>query len=108
MPRGPEGKIQDKATAHARSRGCFACKFESVTHSGVPDYLFSHLKCGVFLIEFKAPGKKPSPHQVLRMQEMVAAGVTIFWTDSSRIAMEIIDDMIDHGMPVRHANVELK
>ena len=99
MAHGPERKIQDKAVKHARSVGCFAVKFESNTAVGVPDFLFSHANCGVFFIEFKAPGQKPKPHQVSRMAEMGAAGCRCFWTDSSRKAIEIIDKMVAGETP---------
>lgn len=105
MARGPEGKVQDKANAHAKRRGAFCFKVESPTMNSLPDYAYSHRNCGAFFIEYKAPGQKPTQLQNQRHQEMAAAGLTVYWTDSSRIAMEIIDDMIDHGMPVRHAPV---
>lgn len=105
MARGPEGKVQDKANHHAKQRGLFYFKVESPTMTSLPDYAYSHANCGLFFIEYKAPGKKPTAAQTLKHKEMAAKGCLVFWTDSSRIAMEIIDDMVDHGMPVRHAPV---
>lgn len=106
MPRGPESKIQSAATKYARSLGCVTYKFESPGHAGVPDYMLSHINCGPFFMEFKAPGGKQRPLQDIRQSEMADAGCTVFpCVDSLRIAKEIIDDMVNRAPNPRHKAV---
>lgn len=82
-----------------------AIKLESSTYSGLPDFMFSHVNCGPFLIEFKAPGKAPRPLQIERQSQMAQAGFTVFsCVSSTRVAQEIIDDMIARRV-LRHKPV---
>ena len=105
MPRGPEAKIQDAVVAHARSVGCKAYKFESPGNSGVPDFMFTHINCGPFFVEFKAPGAKERPLQVIRQAEMADAGCVVYASvDNVRVGKEIIDDMVNRAKP-RHKPV---
>lgn len=100
MPRGPEAKIQDTVVKYARKKQVMAIKLESSNTNGLPDYLFSHIDCGPFLMEFKAPGRAPRPLQVVRQQEMADHGFTVFpCVDSVRMGMEIIDAMIARRVP---------
>lgn len=94
MPRGPEAKIQDAVVAHARATGYIAYKFESPNKPGVPDFLFSHPACGPFWVEFKAPGGKPRPLQVVRQAEMAKAGCLVFNVASARAGTELLDEMV--------------
>lgn len=105
MARGPEAKIQDDVVRYSRSVGCVAYKFESPGKSGVPDFLFSHINCGPFLMEFKAPGQSPRPLQLIRQAEMADGGFTVFsCVDNRLMGYEIIDDMIARA-PLRHRPV---
>lgn len=105
MPRGPEAKIQDASVKYARKMGCMAIKLESSTYSGLPDFMFSHINCGPFLMEFKAPGKLPRPLQIERQRQMADAGFTVFsCVSSTRVAQEIIEDMVNRAV-LRHKPV---
>lgn len=100
MPRGPEAKIQDAVVKYARKCGLMAIKLESSSLNGLPDFMFSHINCGPFFMEFKAPGSKPRPLQLERHQQMADCGFTVFsCVDSARIGMEIIDAMIERRVP---------
>lgn len=105
MPRGPEAKIQDASVKNARKMGCMAIKLDSTTYSGLPDYLFSHINCGPFLMEFKAPGSVPRPLQIERQKQMADAGFVVFsCVSSTRVAAEIVEDMVNRRKP-RHKPV---
>ena len=46
------------------------------------DYIGAH--CGhAFAIEAKAPGKLPTPRQMVTMQDMLKAGITVFIVDGT-------------------------
>lgn len=96
MPRGPEAKIQDAAVVHARKKpGGYAAKMES--GGGFPDYFFSFPASGPFLVEFKAPGKKPRPDQKLHHARLRKAGVRVYTISGTTTALQLIDDMADDG-----------
>lgn len=73
----------------------FAAKMES--GGGFPDYFFSFPASGPFLVEFKAPGKKPRPDQALRHAELRRAGVKVYVVSGTASAIGLIDDMADDG-----------
>ncbi len=57
-----ESYIEKKVCEYAKSLDWFCKKWKSPSHRGVPDRIC--FKNGrVILIEFKAPGKKPTPFQ---------------------------------------------
>lgn len=39
-------------------------------------------RCRLMLVEFKVPGKKPTPAQALMLERMQKAGVDAFWVDN--------------------------
>ena len=106
MPRGPEAKIQDAVVKKARTLKFFACKFESDSMAGMPDYFLSHEECGPFLMEFKSPTGKVSAIQAVRHQELAKAGVEVYVVNSARIGFEILEDKM-WGAPMRHQPVKV-
>lgn len=104
MPRGPEAKIQDAVVKQARAWRFVAFKLESNSMSGVPDYFFSHVESGPFLIEFKSPTGSPSKIQAARHVELAKAGVRVFVVKSIRVGKEILEDMM-WGADLRHKPV---
>lgn len=57
-----ESKIEAIVTKHAKANGWLAYKWTSPANRGVPDRLY--FKAGqLVIIEFKAPGKKPTALQ---------------------------------------------
>ena len=96
MPRGPEAKIQDAAVLHARKKpNGIAQKMEA--GGGFPDYFYSFPASGPFLVEFKAPGKKPRPDQAKKHAELIRAGVKVYVVSGTATALRLIDDMADRG-----------
>lgn len=76
-----ERGIQKAAVDYARKLGWLAYKWSSPASGGVPDYLF--IKDGLIMfVEFKAPGKKPTPRQKLVFDKIRAAGCIVHVVDS--------------------------
>jgi hypothetical protein len=90
-----EGKIERKARDHLKKLGGRMNKFVCPGRKGVPDRACSHWRCGPWLMEFKAPGKKPTPLQLKVQKEMAEEGWTVFaCVDNFRMALTIIDEML--------------
>ena len=85
-----EADVQKQCVDWARARGYWARKFSSIAQRSVPDYLFSRLNPGSFLVEsvrikfaceFKAPGKTSTDAQVEEQEAMRLAGWFVFECD---------------------------
>lgn len=90
---GPEAAIEKKVCAYARERGMMVYKFTSPARRSVPDRMFIS-KGTVFFIEFKSPGKKPTPLQEHEMGIIRAHGAKVFVCSSVPVGKEIIDSML--------------
>jgi len=77
-----------------KEKGCTSYKFTSPGHRGVPDRLVVGPKGLHFFIEFKAPGKEPTPMQQREMDRLKDLGQHVFWTDSLEKAIWALDYMI--------------
>lgn len=83
MPqRQPEGKIKDACKEIADAEGLIFWQVEGKSRNGFPDTLAGKATAGGILIEFKVPGKEPSPQQWVRIYELREAGIEAWWTDS--------------------------
>jgi hypothetical protein len=77
LERDIEGKVVDIA----KKNGWLSFKFVSPAQRGVPDRIF--MKSGrILFIEFKAPGKQPTPLQDHIIRKMVDAGCEVHVCDS--------------------------
>lgn len=76
-----ESTIEQAAVRKAKDLGILTRKFVSPGHVGVPDRLFMHNGV-VFFVEFKAPGKKPTPMQFRELQLIKGQGCLATWVDS--------------------------
>lgn len=65
-----EKDVQKQCVDWARAQGFWVRKFSSMTQRSVPDYLFSRVGWPMFAIEFKAPGKVPTPAQIDEIEMM--------------------------------------
>jgi len=72
-----EGAVRD----YAVSLGVYTRKFASPAHRGVPDRLFVCNGTTLYL-EFKQPGKKPTPLQYKELETLAKHGACAAWTDS--------------------------
>ena len=80
-----EKALQKSVVAYARALGCVAIKLTTIGRfgtSGWPDYLFIGPCARILFHEYKARGKRPTPLQENRHQELRALGCIV----------EVIDD----------------
>lgn len=76
-----EREIETTVCNFAKSKGWLVFKFSSPNHKGVPDRIF--IKAGRFLmIEFKAPGKKPTALQVKTINGIREQEVEVYVIDN--------------------------
>lgn len=59
-----EKTIEKTVCDYAKEKGCLVYKFSSPGHAAVPDRMFILPGGRMFMIEFKAPGKKPTAPQL--------------------------------------------
>jgi hypothetical protein len=85
-----ERDIESKVGDYAKKHGVWHRKFKTPQRRGAPDRVFA--KFGrVFWIEFKAPGKLPSPLQKSEIAKMRAVGLTVHVVDNVENGKDIID-----------------
>lgn len=96
----PEGKLKKNVKAVLDALGAY---YYMPVPTGYGTTTLDFLCCinGVFVaIETKAPGNKPTPLQVARMEEIRASGGIAIWTDniSTLVSclMHNIDDLVFH------------
>lgn len=79
MAKGPEKKIQNAAIKYAESYGVAAIRLSlgPGVYTGWPDVLFLIPGGRPLFIEFKAPGKPPTPKQRARIDHLVVAGYDV-------------------------------
>ena len=76
-----EKRLEKRCTDVAKANGWWSRKFSSPANRGVPDRIF--LKDGVvWFIEFKAPGKQPTPLQVHEMRLIREHDGNVFCIDN--------------------------
>lgn len=82
-----ESTIERKVSDHAQRTGWWQSKFTG--RKGVPDRVF--IRDGrVVFIEFKAPGKKPTPLQTRTINAMIAKGAEVHVVDSLESAARVL------------------
>jgi hypothetical protein len=91
-----EKHIEKAGTDYARSLGWLVYKGNAPGVVGFHDRV--HFKAGLcFTIEYKAPGKKATPPQRRRAEELSAAGIPCRCCDSVAKAKSFIDLMDYHA-----------
>ena len=76
-----ERDIEKRVVDLAKKAGWLSYKWVSVSVRGVPDRIF--IRDGVIVfIEFKAPGKKPTPLQAQTITRLRLQGMTVHVCDS--------------------------
>jgi len=76
-----ESTIERAVCRYARGRGWLAFKWVSPGHRGVPDRIFFR-NGEVLLVEFKAPGRRPTRLQALIHQRLHNQGFPVHVIDS--------------------------
>lgn len=86
-----ERDIERKLVVETVRRRGVALKFVSPGCIGVPDRIVMLPDGKIGFVELKAPGKKPRPIQVRRIQQMRKMGFKVFVIDG----VEQIDSVLD-------------
>jgi hypothetical protein len=89
-----EKTIEKKVCDYAKKQGCLVYKFVSPAHRGVPDRMFITPKGRVFFIEFKAPGKKPTPLQRHELDKLTNVGVFASYANEYETGRGLVDMMM--------------
>ena len=87
-----EKAIERKLIQAVRQCGGLALKFVSPGFNGVPDRLLLFMGGKVAFVEVKAPGEKPRPLQVHRMEQLRRMGFPVYVIDGVEQIAEIISD----------------
>ena len=88
-----EKVIEQKLCREVRRCGGLALKFVSPGFNGMPDRLLLFYGGRVAFCEVKAPGGKPRPLQVHRMEQLREMGFKVFVVDDVRQIGGIIDEI---------------
>lgn len=87
-----ESLIEKKVCEYAESLGWLQFKFTSPGQRSIPDRIF--FRAGVcFLIEFKAPGKRPTKLQQKKINDLRKQGFYTWVVDSIELGKEIVDSL---------------
>ena len=73
-----ERDLERYTTMFIKLHGGLALKFISPGHAGVPDRLVLMPGGKVCFMELKAPGRKPRPLQVRRIEQLRALGFKVY------------------------------
>ena len=86
-----ERDIEAKAVKWAKDKGWLTYKFVSPSQRGVPDRVF--IRAGIIIwIEFKAPGKVPTPLQAQTIKKMQAHGCQVYVCDNVESAIDALSE----------------
>ena len=88
-----EKMIEKKLVQVVRRAGGLALKFVSPGLNGVPDRLLLFMGGKAAFAEVKAPGQKPRPLQVRRMEQLREMGFKVFVVDGMEQIGGIIDEI---------------
>ena len=84
-----EAVIEQRVCCYARSRGWLTYKWTSPANRGVPDRIFFR-RGRVLLIEFKAPGKRPTKLQAHIHQTLRREGFEVHVIDSIEDGKQLV------------------
>jgi hypothetical protein len=90
-----ESVIEKAVCEYAKRLGCLVYKFTSPARRSVPDRLFvMPYGKGVFFIEFKRKGGKPTAAQEVEINKILAQGTRAFVACSIAEGKKIVDDVL--------------
>jgi len=89
-----ESKIESDFVKYAKGLGCRAYKWVSPGQNGVADRIIAATNGRLFLIEFKAPGKKLGPAQARQKVRLNRQGIPVYTCDNFGQAEEILDAIL--------------
>lgn len=88
-----EKDIERKLVTETVRRRGVALKFVSPGCTGVPDRIVMLPDGKIGFVELKAPGKKPRPIQIRRIQQMRNMGFKVFVVDGVEQIGSVLDDI---------------
>lgn len=88
-----EKVIETQLNQAVRRSGGLALKFVSPGFNGVPDRLLLFTGGRVAFAEVKAPGQKPRPLQVHRMEQLIRLGFKVFVIDDTEQIGGVISEI---------------
>ena len=75
-----EAKLQTKIIKELEKNNFYTIKTIKLNKNGLPD-IFAFKNGKTYMIEVKAPGKKPRQLQLYRIEEVKKFGVLSYWFD---------------------------
>lgn len=93
----PESKVRDPVVKWAKQNGFlhFRMSFRPGVRQGTPDDLFI-TRGGIHVwVEFKRPGKEPTPLQIERLDTLQQHSVACFWSNDTAIAIAALQRIVD-------------
>lgn len=95
-PNPLEKDIEKKVCDYAKKLGCLCYKFASPARRSVPDRLFIMPGGrGVFFIEFKRLGCKPTPAQEIEIAKIKKQGICVFVVDTVGMGKDAVNRAIN-------------
>jgi hypothetical protein len=96
-----EKVIEAKVCDYAKKLGCLVYKFTSPARRSVPDRLFIKPDGkGVFFIEFKRKGQKPTPAQEVEIAKIRKQGTTVHVVDDIGVGKTVVEVTVQNSIPV--------
>ena len=86
-----EKDIEKHICDYAKTKGFLVYKFTSPGHKFVPDRMFINPQGGVFFIEFKREGGRPTEGQLREHARMRAQGVNVYVVDNLYYGKLVVD-----------------
>lgn len=93
-----EKMIEQKLRDKVKQCGGKAVKFVSPGMNGMPDRLILIPGGRVVFVEVKAPGKKPTPLQEKRAQELREMGFSVYMVDSVEAVQQVVEEVMPDGV----------
>lgn len=91
-----EKQIEKAVCDYAKSKKILAYKFSSPGHAAVPDRMFVMPGGKMFMIEFKAEGKKPTAPQIREHIRLMQQGISVYVVDNVEEGILVIDLELDN------------
>ena len=90
-----ESKVENEVCDYAKKTyGFIPYKFTSPARRSVPDRLFIGPGGLHFFIEFKAPGKLPTPKQTREINRLISLGHLVYVIDNISIGKQLVDCLV--------------
>lgn len=88
-----EREIETPVSDYAEALGCISIKLNGAHNRGKPDRAFFHHNTAL-IIEFKAPGEKPTPLQAKWLAKFAAQGFTVLCIDNIGKGKTAVDKFV--------------